>query len=148
MENEDTEYIEGSGDDFLHYIFSNEPKEKNSVKLVLDPPNEGVKIGLHIFQELLMVFTMALKYNYSENEKLDISSITHEDINKINRYFQSFGHSVLVEKFTIEEYLSNIKIPNYFKDQHLIKDDTLLRDIYYETHVNGYIYRITFDFLN
>lgn len=148
MENEDTEYIEGSGDDFLHYIFSNEPKEKNSVKLVLDPPNEGVKIGLHIFQELLMVFTMALKYNYSENENLDISSITHEDINKINRYFQSFGHSVLVEKFTIEEYLSNIKIPNYFKDKHLIKDDTLLRDIYYETHVNGYIYRITFDFLN
>lgn len=147
MENEDTEYIEGSGDDFLHYIFSNEPKEKNSVKLVLDPPNEGVKIGLHIFQELLMVFTMALKYNYSENENLDISSINHEDINKINRYFQSFGHSVLVEKFTIEEYLSKIKLPNYFKDKHLIKDNTLLRDIYYETFVNGYIYRITFDFL-
>ena len=148
MENEDTEYIEGSGDDFLNYIFLNEPKEKNSIKLVLDPPNQDVKIGLHIFQELLMIFTMALKYNCSENENLDISSITHDDINKINRYFQSFGHSVLVEKFTIEEYLSNIKLPNYFKDKHLIKDNTLLRDIYYETFVNENIYRITFDFIN
>lgn len=148
MENEDTEYIEGGGGDFLNYIFLNEPKEKNSIKLVLDPPNQDVKIGLHIFQELLMIFTMALKYNCSENENLDISSITHDDINKINRYFQSFGHSVLVEKFTIEEYLSNIKLPNYFKDKHLIKDNTLLRDIYYETFVNENIYRITFDFIN
>lgn len=147
MENKDTEYIEGSGDDFLNYIFSSEPRLKNSVKLILDPPNEGVKIGLHIFQELLMVFTMALKFVYSENESLNISTISSEDINKINMYFQSFGHSVLVEKFTIHDYLSNMKLPNYFKDKHLIKDDTLLKDIYYETFKNDYIYRITFDFL-
>ena len=66
MENEDTEYIEGNGDDFLKYIFSSEPREKNSVKLELDPPDQGVKLGLHIFQELLMVFTMGLKYLYSD----------------------------------------------------------------------------------
>ena len=147
MENEDTEYIEGNGDDFLKYIFSSEPREKNSVKLELDPPNEGVKLGLHVFQELLMVFTMGLKYLYSEGDALNISTISPEDIDKINRHFQSFGFSVLVEKFTIQDYLSNMKLPNFFKDKELIKDDTLLRDIYYETYVNDFIYRITFDFI-
>lgn len=147
MENEDTEYIEGNGDDFLKYIFSKEPREKNSVKLELDPPDPGVKLGLHIFQELLMVFTMALKYLYSDGEDLNISTITSEDIDKINRHFNSFGFSVLVEKFTIQDYLSNMKLPNFFKNKELIKDDTLLRDIYYETFTNDNIYRITFDFI-
>lgn len=147
MENEDTEYIEGNGDDFLKYIFSKEPREKNSVKLELDPPDPGVKLGLHIFQELLMVFTMALKYLYSDGEDLNISTITSEDIDKINRHFNSFGFSVLVERFTIQDYLSNMKLPNFFKNKELIKDDTLLRDIYYETFTNDNIYRITFDFI-
>jgi len=147
MENEDTEYIDGNGDDFLKYIFSEEPREKNSVKLELDPPDEGVKLGLHIFQELLMVFTMALKYLYSDGEDLNISTITPEDIDKINRHFNSFGFSVLVERFTIQEYLSNMKLPNLFKNKELIKDHTLLRDIYYETFTNDNIYRITFDFI-
>ena len=147
MENEDTEYIEGNGDDFLKYIFSKEPREKNSVKLELDPPDPGVKLGLHIFQELLMVFTMALKYLYSDGEDLNISTITSEDIDKINRHFNSFGFSVLVERFTIQDYLSNMKLPNFFKNKELIKDDTMLRDIYYETFTNDNIYRITFDFI-
>ena len=147
METEDTEYIEGNGDDFLKYIFSKEPREKNSVKLELDPPDEGVKLGLHIFQELLMVFTMALKYLYSDGEDLNISTISSQDIDKINKHFNSFGFSVLVERFTIHDYLSNMKLPNFFKDKELINDDTLLRDIYYETFVNDFIYRITFDFI-
>jgi len=147
MENEDTEYIEGSGDDFLKYIFSQQPREKNSVKLELDPPEEGVQLGLHIFQELLMVFTMALKYLYGDDKTLDITTISSEDIERINNHFQSFGFSVLVEKFTVHDYLSNMKLPNYFKNKSLIKDNTLLRDIYYETFTNGFIYRIIFDFV-
>ena len=40
-----------------------------------------------------------------------------------------------------------MKVPNFFKDKHLIQEDTLLKDIYYETYVNDIIYRISFDFL-
>lgn len=147
MEGENTDYIEGNGDDFLKFIFSTEPRAINSVKLELDPPKDGIKIGLHIFQELLMVFTMALKFLYSDNEVLNISSINQEDIEKINKHFQSFGHILCLEKFTIHDYLSNMKLPNYFKDKHLIQDNTLLKDIYYESYVNDSIYRISFDFL-
>ena len=147
MENEDTEYIEGSGDEFLIFLFSSEPREKNSVKLELDPPKDGIKLGLHIFQELLMVFTMGLKYLYADKQVLNISTISLNDIEKLNRHFHSFGHTLNIEKFTVSDYLSNMKLPNYFKDKHLIEDNTLLKDIYYETFVNDFIYRISFDFL-
>ena len=40
-----------------------------------------------------------------------------------------------------------MKMPNYFLHQELIKDDTILKDIYYETSFDGNIYRIYFDFI-
>ena len=40
MENEDTEYITGEGDDFITFLFSSNPREKNTVKLELDPPKK------------------------------------------------------------------------------------------------------------
>ena len=147
MENDDTDYIEGSGDEFLKFLFSSEPRVESSVKLELDPPKDGIKLGLHIFQELLMVFTMGLKYLYSDNDVLNISSISESDVNKINKHFNSFGYVLIIEEFTVSDYLSNMKLPNYFKEKNLIKDNTLLKDIYYESFVNSVIYRISFDFL-
>lgn len=147
MENEDTKYVDGDGDDFTIFLFSEKPKEKNSIKLELNPSDKNIKIGLMIFQELLMIFTAGIKYLFSEDEKVDITSLNEDDILLMNEYFASIGHVIIIEIFTIEEYLSNMKLPNYFKDQHLIKDDTMLRDIYYETVLDGKIYRISFDFL-
>ena len=147
MENEDTKYVDGDGDDFTIFLFSEKPKEKNSIKLELNSDDKDIKIGLMIFQELLMIFTAGIKYLFSKDEKVDITSLNEDDILLMNEYFASIGHIIIIEKFTIEEYLSNIKLPNYFKDQHLIKDDTMLRDIYYETVINSNIYRISFDFL-
>ena len=54
MENEDTEYKEGDDSDFLDFLFTGKPKEKNSIKLELGPADKDVKIGLHIFQELFL----------------------------------------------------------------------------------------------
>jgi len=147
MENKDTEYIDGDADDFTIYLFSNEPQEKNSIKLELSKPREDIKIGLHIFQELLMIFTSGIKYLFSKDEIVDITSLTVDDISLMNHYFQSIGFTILIETFTISEYLSNMKLPNYFRNHDLIKDNTPLDDFYYETHLAGIIYRITFNFL-
>ena len=147
MENEQTKYLTGGGDDFITFLFSSNPREKNTVKLELDPPEKGIKIGQHIFQELLMTFTMCLRHFKNENDLFNINMITKENLETIKLHFQSFGFTVNVEKFTVHTYLDNMKLPNYFKEKHLIKDDTLLKDIYYESVVGGYIYRITFDFL-
>lgn len=149
MENNDTEYIDGDADDFTIFLFSKGPEEKNSIKLELSHPKEGIKIGLHIFQELLMIFTAGMKYLYGNgNESVDINKLSLNEIDNINKYLASIGFISIIEKFTISEYLSNIKLPNYFVNKELIKDDTLLKDIYYEITIdNSVIYRISFDFL-
>ena len=148
MENKDTDYIDGDADDFTIFLFSNEPKGKNTIKLELNNPGPGVKIPLHIFQELLMIFTSGMKYLFSNGTgTLNIDDITDENIKLINKYFMSIGFIIIVEIFTIEEYLSNMKLPNYFHKKELIKDDTHIKDIYYEMTSTGKIYRITFNFL-
>ena len=107
----------------------------------------ALHIGLHIFQELLMIFTAGMKYLFSKDEKLDITMLTKEDIQLISQYFESFGFTVSVQKFTISEYLDNMITPNYFLKQELIEENTPLRLFYYETHLNENIYRVQFDFL-
>ena len=80
MENENTKYIDGDADEFTIFLFSEKPKEKHSIKLELDSSKKDIHIGLHIFQELLMIFTAGMKYLFSKDEILDITMLTKEDI--------------------------------------------------------------------
>ena len=147
MENENTQYIDGDADDFTIFLFSNPPKDKNSIKLELDPSKKDIHNGLHIFQELLMIFTSGMKYLFSEEEKLDITKLEEKDIYLMNQYFESMGFQSIVEVFTIGEYLDNMKLPNYFLKQEFIEENTPLDAFYYETSFNGNIYRVYFNFL-
>ena len=147
MENKETEYLNGDGDDFTIFLFSKQPMKPNTIKLQLNPDNKEIHIGLHIFQELLMIFTSGAKYLFSVNEKLDITRLEEKDIELMNQYFQSIGFIILIEVFTISEYLDNMKLPNYFLKQELITENTPLDAFYYETSLNGKIYRISFNFL-
>ena len=147
MDNKETEYINGDADDFTIYLFSDPPKEKNSIKLELTPSKEKIHIGLHIFQELIMIFTSGMKYLFSKGDKLDITKLEEKDINLMNQYFESIGFQVTVRVFTITEYLDNMKLPNYFVNKELIEENTMLDDFYYETSLKGMIYRISFNFL-
>lgn len=147
MENKDTEYIDGDADDFTIFLFSEKPKDKNTIKLELTPSKKPIHIGLHIFQELLMIFTSGMKYLFSEEDKLDITKLDLNDIQLMNQYFESMGFQVNVEIFTIIEYLDNMKLPNYFLNHELMDDSTMLDDFYYETSLNGNIYRVYFNYL-
>ena len=148
MENKDTEYIDGDADEFTIFLFSEPPKEKNSIKLELSPSKKKIQIGLHIFQELLMIFTAGMKYLFTEEEKLDVTKLEQKDIKLMNDYFESMGFQVNVEVFTISEYLDNMKLPNYFLKHELITENTMLDEFYYETTLNAKIYRIYFNFLS
>ena len=66
-----------------------------------------------------MIFTSRLKYLFSKDDIMDVTLLEDKDIELMNQYFESFGHTILIEKFTISDYLSNMKMPNYFKDKHL-----------------------------
>ena len=94
-----------------------------------------------------MIFTAGMKYLFSNEDKLDVTKLTKDDIELINRYFKSMGFQINVEMFTIVDYLDNMKVPNYFLKQELIQENTPLDSIYYETSLDGHIYRVSFDFL-
>jgi len=138
---------DGSHGEFIKFLFSKPPEEENKISLELPLEDASKNIGLHIFEQLLMIFTDGSKYFYGENGIVDINKLTRENIEKLNKYFISFGYEINVEVFeTINEY--KFKFPNYFKNQEHIKTETKLEDFYYEIYnMNNCAYRISFKFL-
>ena len=142
--NSDTEYKEGNHQEFINYLFSNSPKSNGEVKLEL-PLNEPDKnLGLHEFEQLLMIFVDGLKYFNGINGKVNINKLTEDDIKRVNSYFLSMNYEVQLDIFpTMNEYI--FKYPNYFKDQKHITKDTELKDYYYEVYgKDNCVFRISF----
>ena len=141
------EIKEGSHSDFIKFLFGQEPKEKNSIQLEIPdiPPNKN--IHLHIFEQLLMIFVDGLKYFYGNaDNKVEITSLSVEDIRKIQHYFESMNYLSTVEVFDLTNY--EFKFPDYFKNQEKIKTDTVLNEFFYEVQGSDQkMYRITFDYL-
>lgn len=142
--NSDTEFKEGDHQDFINYLFSNPPKDVGEVKLELPMNEPGKNLGLHEFEQLLMILVDGLKYFNGENGKVDINKLTKEDIQKVNKYFLSMNYEVYLDIFpTMNEYV--FKYPNYFKDQKHITKDTELKDYYYEVYgKDNCVFRISF----
>ena len=144
MAEKNTDYKEGSHSEFIEYLFSDSPKDKGSIQLESTYIEPGKNIGLHTFEQLLMIFVDGLKYFYGENGKVDINKLEQEDIEKVNEYFLSMNYKVNLEVFpTMNEY--KFKFPNYFKNQEHIKSETKLEDFYYEIfNETNCAYRISF----
>lgn len=138
------DYEEGSHQQFIQYLYSSEPRDRGMIQLESTYIEEGKNLGLHTFEQLLMIFVDGLKYFYGENEKVDINKLKEEDIEKVNKYFISMNYKVNLEVFpTMNEY--KFKHPNYFKNQEHIKSETKLEDFYYEIFGNNNrAYRISF----
>ena len=142
--NSDTVFKEGDHDDFINYLYSNAPKDAGEVKLELPLNEPGKNLGLHEFEQLLMIFVDGLKYFYGINGKVDINVLTEDDIQKVNSYFLSMNYEVHLDIFpTMNEYI--FKYPNYFKDQKHITNTTELKDYYYEVYgKDNCVFRISF----
>ena len=140
-----TDYKEGNHSQFIEYLFSDSPKDKGVIQLESTYIEPGKNIGLHTFEQLLMIFVDGLKYFYGENNKVDINKLKKEDIEKVNEYFVSMNYKVNLEIFlTMNEY--KFKHPNYFKNQEHIKSETKLKDFYYEIFGQyNCAYRISFE---
>tara|TARA_B110000971_G_C20020832_1_gene506260 strand:- start:739 stop:1233 length:495 start_codon:yes stop_codon:yes gene_type:complete len=144
----ETDYREGDHDEFVKYLFSDSPKEKGLITLELPLPEGSEKcknIGLHEFEQLLMIFVDGLKYFYGDNNKVDISQLTKENIEKVNEYFISMNYSANLEVFkTMNDY--QFRFPNYFKNQENITTGTVLSDFYYEIFNNdNAAFRVSFN---
>ena len=94
---------------YIFLIFFSTSEDKNAIKLELSPPASDIQIGLHIFQELLMILTGGIQYLFGDNEnKINISKMTEEQVNLLNHYFESIGFVILVERFTVPDHMDNI----------------------------------------
>ena len=141
---QETEYKEGNHNEFIQYLFSDSPKEKGEIELELPLLDPNKNKGLHIFEQLLMIFVDGLKYFYGENGKVNINSLTKENIEKVNEYFISMNYAVQLDYFpTMNEY--QFKYPNYFKNQEKITNETQLEDFFYEIfNERNSVFRISF----
>ena len=144
----DIEYKQGSGDEFTHFLFSTEPKQKGSIQLVFDPQSD-LPMNLHIFQELLMIFTDGMKYLFGigDQRRVSIQTLSTDDISMLNKYLESVGFMAQVDIVTSYDYLDNMIYPNYFLNKELIAHTTTLDEFYFETHLQGSIYRLSFNYI-
>jgi hypothetical protein len=151
-----TEYKDGSHSDFIHYLFGNDPKPRNTIVLE-SPPNDASKNpGLHTFEQLLMIFVDGLRYFHGSSGsegssgrrgQVNINALVAEDIAHIQGYFHSMNYDAMVETFeTIHEY--QFRYPNYFRDQDKITGECVLKDFFYEIYGdNNKVFRISFEYL-
>lgn len=147
MENENTEYKDGDHDSFIEYVFTKEPKEKNSIKLELDPPNKNNNINKHIFEQLLQIFTDGMKYLYSDNDnKIDIASLEIDSILKMKEYFESFGVELIFNMYDQTNYVLK---PYIYNNPELYNKSKSVNDFYYEIPLEKnnqiLVYRISFN---
>ena len=145
MDGPKTHYEEGNHEEFLDYLYSSEPKPKGTITLESPLEDPFKNVGLHTFEQLLMIFVGGLKYFYGDKHgKVNISELTQPDIEKVNEYFVSMNYKVNLEVFpTMNEY--QFKFPNYFKNQKHITPTTELKDFYYEIfNENNSAFRISF----
>ena len=147
MENENTEYKDGDHNSFIEYVFTKEPKEKNSIKLELDSPQEGNNINKHIFEQLLQIFTDGMKYLYSDNDnKVNIASLEIDSILKMKEYFESFGVELIFNMYDQTNYVLK---PYIYNNPELYNKSKSVNDFYYEIPLEKnnqvLVYRISFN---
>mgnify|MGYP001332011337 FL=1 len=147
MENENTEYKDGDHNSFIEYVFKDSPKEKNSIKLELDSPQEGNNINKHIFEQLLQIFTDGMKYLYSgDDNKIDIVSLDIDSILKMKEYFESFGVELIFNMYNQTNYVLK---PYIYNSPELYNKSKSVNDFYYEIPLEKnnqlLVYRISFN---
>lgn len=147
MENEDTEYKSGDHDSFIEYVFKDSPKEKNSIKLELEPPNPGNNFNKHVFEQLLQIFTDGMKYLYGGDDgKVNISTLEINSIIKMKEYFDSFGVELIFNMYNQHDYVLK---PYIYNSPELYNKSKSVNDFYYEIPLEKegkiLVYRISFN---
>jgi hypothetical protein len=140
-----TDYREGEYSEFIEFLFSEDPKPPHTIVYECPPPDSTMHHGLHVFEQMLMIFVDGLKY-FHENEegKVNVDQLTPDDKHRMTQYFQSMGYELVISLYeTINEY--QFRYPNYFKDKEKITSDTRLSDFYYEIYgQDNRVFRVSF----
>lgn len=142
------EELDDSVVNFTKYIFGNKVKSENSIELKLEDAN-GINENLHIFQQLLQIFTDGFKFIHGNNNIVDKENINKENFNNMKPYFKSFGYKLIINVYNQSNFVRKVDL---FRRQELINENTKLKDFYYQISIEikkvPTIFRISFDKLN
>ena len=127
---------------FIDFVFKNEPKPIKSINLEFETDNLK-----DLFENLLDIFTNGMKIHYGNVDgKVNLLSLTQDNISNFNKYFNSFGINLIIE-------IDNNPIINGFDYQNIkytninITNDTKLSDLKLPFLSGGIVYVISFDFI-
>ena len=124
----------------IDIIFENPIKSPNSY--IISFPDYSLK---EIFEALLSIFTEGMQRFYRNVDgKVELKNISEKQIEKINRYFHSFGITLVIEVYTELEYLF-INIIKY--SDYPINNQTMLKELKLPFKSDNIIYIIGFDFV-
>ena len=128
---------EGEIDELINFIFSNEPP--HSIKVSFD------NIDVKLFEYLLMIFTYGMQMNFSKNEskKVDLSTLTRDDLIEFNKYMNSISIqlSIETEPININKDYEKLKYTNIN-----INSQTKLNELKLPFLSNDIVYIISFDY--
>lgn len=115
-------------DEFIKELYSNSPKNPNTVIIDLDTSDIN-----SLFERLITLFKDGLVYFYGNNDnKIDLNMLDDDKISKINKYFNSFSINVkfkVINYKSLEEYKEFIINPNVKKLHNDKLDNVELNDI-------------------
>ena len=137
MNNEEIEI-----EDLITFLFDNEPKPPNSIKVTFD--NINIK---KLFESLLMIFTYGMRIKYSkdpDNKTVDLSNLSSQDLVEFNKYMNSIGIKLDIEQEILNMYKDYDKIKYTNIDINL---NTRLNELKLPFLAEGIVYIISFDFL-
>ena len=107
-------------------------------------PTDNLK---DLFENLLDIFTNGMKIHYGNSDgTVDLSSLTQENIVNFNKYFNSFGISLIIQ-------IDNNAVINGADYQSIkytninITNETKLSDLKLPFLSSGIVYIISFDFI-
>ena len=124
----------------IDIIFENPIKSPNSY--IISFPDYSLK---EIFEALLSIFTEGMQRFYRDGDgKVELKNVSEKQIEKINRYFHSFGITLVIEVYTELEYqfINIIKYSDY-----PINNQTMLKELKLPFKSDNIIYIIGFDFV-
>lgn len=115
------------------HIFSKPPQSPKSYSINFQVDNVE-----ELFETLLIILSEAIKILYSDNNTIDITNLTIEDINKLKEYYLSFGIqlNILINRLD-QSFISNSNIKEKLSDYYFSL----------KSNKNSNYYIITFDIL-
>jgi len=132
---------EGTLDEFIDNLVSVPPQRAKSIHLeLLDEGNDSQTI----FNILIEIFTKVMKYMYGDrNGRVNLDEMGEAEVEKITKYFNSFGFEFFVEK--IEGNNKNKVSFGKNEDKPIKSGDLKAQCLKLQTSNNLYIFY--FDFL-